>query len=298
MLGEDIEGVVHSQDVFQLGGEIAADGAHDAEDDGRPDGHVAGGGRDGDQSRNGAGAEPDRGPFLVNAIVQEDPGESTDRGRQMGDDAGRDGAQVGAEGRTAVEAEPADPEENGPDDDVGDVMRPIRKAMEVGVAASLAEHDRIRESGGPGRDMNRRSSGEIQPAHFVHPAGRVPRPAGNRIVNDGGPDQHEHHARQHPTAIGGGANRQGRSARTSTCIPSIFFTGRIRRDSRDGGEHALVDGEEEIGDFGASHGRRAQDVSESNVIEVADVLASRVGKGQGIAPEKPLETDQSGRHQR
>lgn len=49
--------------------------------------------------------------------------------------------------------------------------------------------------------------------------------------------------------------------------------------SRDGGEHALVDGEQQIGDLGAPNRGSAQDIAESNVIEVADKLASRVRKG-------------------
>lgn len=52
-----------------------------------------------------------------------------------------------------------------------------------------------------------------------------------------------------------------------------------RMYSRDGSEHALVDGEEQVGDFRAAHGRSSQDISESNVIEVADEFASRVRKG-------------------
>lgn len=49
--------------------------------------------------------------------------------------------------------------------------------------------------------------------------------------------------------------------------------------SRDGSEHALVDGEEQVGNLYAPHGRSAQDVSESNVIKVANEFASRVREG-------------------
>lgn len=209
---EDIEGVVHSHHILQLRGEIATDGAHHTKDHRRPDGHETGGGSDGDQSCNRARAETDGGPFLVNSIVQEDPGESSHRRGQVGDDAGRDRAQVGAERGAPVEAKPTHPEENGTNHHVGDIVGAIWQAMDITVAAPLAEHHGVGQSGGAGRDMDRGSAREVQTPQLVHPAGRVPCPAGNRIINDGGPHQHKHHTRQHATSIGGGTNGQGRSA--------------------------------------------------------------------------------------
>ena len=43
--------------------------------------------------------------------------------------------------------------------------------------------------------------------------------------------------------------------------------------SRDSREHALVDGEELVGDLCASHGWSSQDIPETDVIKITDILA-------------------------
>lgn len=103
----------------------------------------------------------------------------------MGDDTGHDGAEVGAEGAAAVEAKPADPEEDGADDDVGDVVRAVGEAMAGVVAMALAEHETVGESGGARGDVDGGSAGEVETAKFVDPAGRVPGPACDGVVDDG-----------------------------------------------------------------------------------------------------------------
>lgn len=79
----------------------------------------------------------------------------------MRDDAGRDRAQVCAQRRATVEAKPTDPEKHGSYDHMSDVMWAIRQAVQVTVAAPLAEHDRVREGSGAGRDVHRGSSCKI-----------------------------------------------------------------------------------------------------------------------------------------
>lgn len=97
------------------------------------------------------------------------------------------------------------------------------------VAASLAEHHGVGERSRAGGDVNWSSTGEIEAAELVDPSRRVPRPAGNRIIDDGGPDEHEDESWQNATALGSGADREGNC---NAC------------------EHALVDGEEEVWDLG------------------------------------------------
>ena len=144
--GKDVERVVGFQVVFQLGGIIARDGSHRSEDDGRPCRDVPGGRRDGDEAGDGAGTETDGGPFAFETVVEEDPGEAADGGREVGHYAGHDGTHVGSECRTTVETEPADPEEYGSDDHVGHVVRSVGKTVEITVTAPLAEHDGVGES--------------------------------------------------------------------------------------------------------------------------------------------------------
>jgi hypothetical protein len=67
-------------------------------------------------------------------------------------------------------------------------------------------------------------------------------------------------------------------------------------DLRDCGEHALVDGEQEIRDQVAGDGRSAQDIPESEVGERTDEGAGVVRKCQGEAPKKPLEGYDGGSH--
>ena len=50
--------------------------------------------------------------------------------------------------------------------------------------------------------MHRGSAGEIETAHAVYPARGVPGPAGDGVIDDGGPDEHVDDAGEHPTAFG------------------------------------------------------------------------------------------------
>jgi hypothetical protein len=67
-------------------------------------------------------------------------------------------------------------------------------------------------------------------------------------------------------------------------------------NARDGGEHALVEAEQKIRDLGTTNTGLAQDLHETEVAQVADESAARVRKGQGVAPEEPLEADDSYGH--
>lgn len=219
MLAEDIERVVDFDHILELGGIIAADGADDTEDDGGPGGHETRSRSDSDQARDGARAETDGRPLLVEAVIEEHPGNATDGGSEMGHDAGHDGTHVGGERRAAVEAEPADPEEDRAEHDVGDVVGSVGEAVGVRVAGALAEHDGVCESCGAGRDVDGGSTGEIEAAHFEGPASRVPGPAGDGVVNYGGPDEHEDHAGKHATSVCGGTDgERGAVAVVSLCV--------------------------------------------------------------------------------
>jgi hypothetical protein len=121
--------------------------------------------------------------------------------------------------------------------------------------------------------VHRCAAGKVIAAHNVAPAIGVPSPAGDGIVNDGGPAEGEDHGRQKTAAFGGGANGE--------C-------------DRDGGEHALVDGKHQIWNAAGADGRRAQDISEANVLEVADEATGAAGEDERIAPEEPLEGDEGG----
>lgn len=67
---------------------------------------------------------------------------------------------------------------------------------------------------------------------------------------------------------------------------------------RDGREHALVDGKEQIGDLGAAHGGSCQHVPETNVIQISNEGIGAFRKGERIAPEEPLKRHHAHRHTR
>ncbi len=109
----------------------------------------------------------------------------------MGDNAGHDGTEVSGESRATVEAEPSDPEENGTEDDVRNVVRSVRETCGLFVSGTLAEHDGESESSGTGGDVDGCATGEIETAELERPTVRIPGPVGDRVVDDGRPDEDE-----------------------------------------------------------------------------------------------------------
>jgi len=143
------------------------------------------------------------------------------------------------------------------------------------VAAALAEHQGVGQGGGAGGDMDGGSAGEVEAAELEDPAAGVPGPAGDRVIDDGGPDEHEDEGGQHTAALCGSADGEG---------------------DGDAGEHALVDGEHQVGDLCGADGGGAEDVAEADVVHIADVRAGGLGEGQRVAPEEPLEGDDGRGH--
>lgn len=127
----------------------------------------------------------------------------------MGDNAGHDGAQVGGERTAAVEAEPANPEEDGAKDDVGDVVRTVGQAAGVVVAGALAEHQRVGQGGSARRDVDGRTTSKVEAAHLEGPAVGVPGPVGDGVVDDGGPDEDEDQTGQQAAAVSSGSDSKG-----------------------------------------------------------------------------------------
>lgn len=206
VLGEDVEGVVDAEDELELGcvlgvlasvsrGEggdtyIGTGGSDDTVDDGRPGWDVTGPGSDGYETGDDTGAETDSGPLAFKTVIQDTPCDTSDAGSQVGNDGCHDGAEVGSESRTCVEAEPSNPQEDGANDDVCHVVGAVVELVSA-VATTLAQHDRVCESSASRRDMHGSSTGEIETSHLEDPSGGVPCPAGDRVVDDGCPDEHE-----------------------------------------------------------------------------------------------------------
>lgn len=148
-----------------------------------------------DQASNDTGAESHSRPLVLQAIIEKTPSDTTDGRRDVGDDNGHDSAEVGGAGTTTVETEPSNPEENCSQDDMCNVVGTIVELMSA-VSATLTEHERVGKGSASGSNMNGGSSGEIESSHNSRPARRVPCPAGDRVVDYGGPHKHENDTRE------------------------------------------------------------------------------------------------------
>ena len=241
MLGENIKRVINPQVELKLRRIITSNSAYDTKDRRRPSWHKPGGGRDSYEARNGARAEAYSGPFLIKSEVEQHPRYATNRSSQMRHHTSHNSAHIRAQRAPAIEAEPADPQEDSADNNVGDVVRAVRQAMGVVVAVTLAEHEAIRERRGARGDVHGGAAGEVEPAELEHPAGGVPGPAGDGVVDDGGPDEDKDYAGEHAAAVGGGSNGEGGAGR----VLLVDYGGVGREDhARDGCEHALVNSKE------------------------------------------------------
>lgn len=71
---------------------------------------------------------------------------------------------------------------------------------------------------------------------------------------------------------------------------SFSYSTNSKRDGNRS-EHALVHGKQQIGNLSRSHGGSCENISEANVVQVAEELAGTVGEGERVTPEEPLEGD-------
>ena len=76
-------------------------------------------------------------------------------------------------------------------------------------AAALAEEEGVRKSSHAGGDMDGRATGKIETAELVDPPARVPGPAGDGVVDEGCPYEHEDEAGGDAAAIRDGADCKG-----------------------------------------------------------------------------------------
>lgn len=143
MDSKDIKTVIDVDKELELSSKVANHTAADSKNDGGPRLHEAGSRSNNDKTRDGTRAETDGAPLLLKTVVEQDPGDSTARGSQVGHVTCHHCANVHGEGRATVEAEPADPEEDRAENDVGYIMRTVGKTVVVVVASALAEHEGV-----------------------------------------------------------------------------------------------------------------------------------------------------------
>ena len=122
----------------------------------------------------------------------------------MGRDNGVDGARADAERRTAVEAEPADPEQAEADKSHGQIEG---REIFLAIAGARANHQRRDQAGDAGVDMDDRSAGEIDKAPIAQEAA-APNPMRAGDVDDEQPDGAEQGKSGEFHPVGGGAANQ------------------------------------------------------------------------------------------
>lgn len=244
---KDVESIIVTEKVLETSGKVASRTTEHAKGNscGRSD--VTRSWRDSDQTRDGTRAETDSRPLALQPPVPEHPGETTDRGSHLSDHHGLNSTKVGTKSRTTVEAEPAKPQQHGSQDDVGNVVGSVGQLLRA-VPLTLAEEDRDGERSGTRRDVNRCTTGEVETTHDVGPTlADVPCPIGDGIVDNSAPAE--------------GENENG----TQSSTVGKRTAGNHRGD---GGEHHLVDAEEQLWKPGPSCRRPNVDVDQTKVVKV------------------------------
>lgn len=98
--------------------------------------------------------------------------------------------------------------------------------------------------------MDGRATREVQSSQVEDPTRSVPGPAGEGIVDDGGPNENKDHAGKHAATFSDSADSEGNSVNDSLGSRQDIEAG---NDIRNAGEHALENGEQEIRNLSATH---------------------------------------------
>lgn len=206
VFSEYIESVVDANNELDLGAEVTNNSSNDSENDAGPGRDITGSGCSGDETRDGTGTPADERPLLGEAVIEKGPGHGRKHGCKARVPARHGGTKVGAESRSAVEAEPAEPEEDGTDGDQRDV---VRTEVEHHLLVTAAEDPRISQSRDTGSDFDGTTTSIIHHSVLESPSIDVPSPAAQRAVDQCRPDEDEDHCRDNATTFGGGSNNEG-----------------------------------------------------------------------------------------
>ena len=99
----------------------------------------------------------------------------------------------------------------------------VRKCLST-VSTTFSEVNRDCEGGGSGGNVHRCSSCEIKATQNKHPAVGIPRPASNRVVDDGRPDEDEYNDRSKSGPLSETAYRDHRPATVISRIPDKYIS--------------------------------------------------------------------------
>lgn len=273
---EHLHSIIHVQPLVDVLHQRAHHRRQEPNHGGEPDAHVPRRRRDAHQPSNRALAGPhDAEAALVPDVVDQDPADGARRGGRVGVEGGVHGAHARIEGGAAVEAEPAEPDEHGAEEDERRVVRLAVRPV-AGAPPALAQHQRVRQRGPAAGNVHGAAAGKVERGQRVQPAAGVPGPAGDGAVDDGGPPEAEDERGHDAAALKGAAHHDLHRA---------------------GAEEELVQAEDDVRDGGVADARGGDDVLQAEVGEVADKGARGAAVGQGEAPEHPLEGGHGGDHE-
>lgn len=166
---EDIHTLVDAEPRIHILAARAHNARQEADQARNPGRHVTRSRRNTDQTSDGTRAGTDDGEAAFGAdVVDEDPAEDAEGGGDMGVEGGSHGADRSIQGRAAVEAEPAEPDEDGAEEDEG---RVVRLAVDgVAFVFALAEDEGVGEGAAAGGDVDGAAAGEVEGGEVEEPA--------------------------------------------------------------------------------------------------------------------------------
>lgn len=189
-----------------LCGEIANNTGSNAKDNASPRGKEAGSGSSSNQARDGAGTPADHRPLASQAPIEDNPSDGREHGGQVGVPACNDGAEVGTESRSSVEAQPAEPQQ---DSSKGDERDVVRAEVEHHLLLAASQNHGVCESRQTGNDFDRTSTSIVEHSPLESPSVNVPHPACDRAVYDSGPAEDENHHGNQASAFGDTSDDNG-----------------------------------------------------------------------------------------
>jgi len=161
---KDIHPLINTQPGIHIFHERTAHGREEANDHGDPRGNITGGGGDAYQSGNRTfTGSDDAEASLVFDIVDDNPADYTGGGRSVGVENYKHGPNGYAERGTAVETEPAKPDEHRAEEDKRDVVGFfVGGGSGFASVLALAENQGVGERAAAGGDVYGTTTGEVE----------------------------------------------------------------------------------------------------------------------------------------
>jgi hypothetical protein len=159
-----------------------------------------------DKTRDGTRTPADHGPFAGQSPIEDHPGHCGEHCGQIRVPTGHDCAKIGAKSRTAVEPQPAEPQQHSSERDERDVMRP---EIQHHPLLSSAKNPRVCQRRHARSNLDRSTSRIVKPAPFVEPAIDIPCPTCHRAVYNCGPKEGEDHHGNEAAALGNCTDNDG-----------------------------------------------------------------------------------------